>query len=51
MGKTIRRDKDYWDDDPYDSKWKKKKKKIIKKASPNKVDYDDRSREHGVHNR
>lgn len=51
MGKTFRRTKDYWEDDPYQSKWKKQKKKLVKKSKRNRKLDNDESREHGIHYR
>ncbi len=51
MGKTIRRKKDYWNDDPYEPNWKKKKKKMVKRTMRNRKIDDDRSRQDSLHHR
>ena len=45
MGKTIRRKKDYWNDDPYEPNWKSKKKKMVRKNKRNRKIDNDRYRE------
>ena len=51
MGKTIRRKKDYWNDDPYEPNWKSEKKKMVRKNKRNRKIDNDRSREDSIHHR
>lgn len=51
MGKTIRRKKDYWNDDPYEPNWKSKKKKMVKKNKRNRKIDNDRAGQDSIHHR
>ena len=51
MGKTIRRKKDYWNDDPYEPNWKSKKKKMVKKNQRNRKIDNDRAGQDSIHYR